>query len=277
MLKHTFRHLTDIGPKKEALFWENRIFSWEDLLAQPTTGLARMRVSDQLKQEVVNSIRHHDAGDPAYFGDRLPPSESWRLFADFREAAAYVDIETTGLTDPEITTIALYDGRSINTYVNGRNLDDFPDAIRYYPLIITYNGKTFDVPIIETVFRIKLNAAHIDLRYVLKSLGHSGGLKRCEQQMGISRGRLSGVDGWFAVLLWRDYYWNSNLKALETLLAYNIEDVVNLEKLMVMAFNRKIARIPHLSIPPLPDPDMPPLPFAPDLATIDRLRYANAG
>jgi hypothetical protein len=39
-----------------------------------------------------------------------------------------VDIETTGLSVPpsEITTIALYDGKSVRHYVNGYNLDDFP-------------------------------------------------------------------------------------------------------------------------------------------------------
>jgi len=56
------------------------------------------------------------------------------------------------------------------------------------------------------------------LRYVLKSLGYSGGLKSCEKALGLDRGDLDGVDGYFAVLLWRDYQKKHNEKALETLL-----------------------------------------------------------
>lgn len=277
MLKHTFCHLTAIGPKKEIFFWENRIVSWQNLLDRINDGHEKkQRISAHLKGELEDSIRHHATGNLKYFADRLTSKEQWRLFADFRQGAAYLDIETTGLTDPDITTIALYDGGSIKYYVNGQNLDQFRDDILNYPLIITYNGKTFDIPIIENFFGMKLDTAHIDLRYVLKSMGYAGGLKRCEKLMGISRGDLIGVDGWFAVLLWNDYCKSKNFKALETLLSYNIEDVVNLEKLMVIAFNQKISRLPHLQIDPLPEPIPPELPFAPDLATIDRIRHSRA-
>jgi uncharacterized protein YprB with RNaseH-like and TPR domain len=84
-----------------------------------------------------------------------------------------------------------------------------------------------------------MNQAHLDLRYILKSLGHSGGLKSCEHQLGLARGDLEGVNGYFAVLLWKNYR-NGNKKALDTLLAYNIVDTVNLEKLMMYAFEKKL-------------------------------------
>ena len=100
-------------------------------------------------------------------------------------------------------------------------------------VIITYNGKSFDVPFIERYFDIQLNQAHIDLRYILASLGYKGGLKSCEIQLGFNRGDLTDIDGFFAVLLWYDYLKNRNEKALETLLAYNIQDVLTLEMLMV--------------------------------------------
>src|SRR5262249_32749913 len=110
------------------------------------------------------------------------------------------------------------------------------------------------------------------LRYVLASLGYSGGLKGCERQLGIDRGELDGVDGYFAVLLWRDYQQGNNA-ALETLLAYNALDVVNLERLMVEAYNKKIEETPFALVNELPLP-IPPetLPFQPDLETIERIR-----
>jgi uncharacterized protein YprB with RNaseH-like and TPR domain len=54
-----------------------------------------------------------------------------------------------------------------------------------------------------------------------------GGMKSVEQQLGIKR-NLKDVDGYMAVLLYFDYINNGNKAALETLLEYNKEDVVNL-------------------------------------------------
>lgn len=193
---------------------------------------------------------------------------------EFRASVAYLDIETTGLSrwDSEITTIALYDGSTIRYYVQGQNLEDFLHDIKAYSLMVTYNGKTFDIPFIEGYFKTRLTQGHIDLRYVLKSLGYRGGLKSCEKALGLDRGDLDGVDGYFAVLLWRDYQRNRNVKALETLLAYNIEDVVNLETLMVLAYNMKMAQMPFSNQGPLPLPKCPEIPFKADPATLIRIK-----
>jgi uncharacterized protein YprB with RNaseH-like and TPR domain len=79
----------------------------------------------------------------------------------------------------QTTTIAVYDGTSIFTYVQGQNLDQFKEDIQKYKVLVTYNGKCFDVPFLQSSFGIKVNQVHIDLRYVLKSLGYTGGLKGC--------------------------------------------------------------------------------------------------
>jgi len=211
--------------------------------------------------------------NPNYFSDLLPANQHWRFFPEFRDSTVYLDIETTGLESwgNIITTIALYDNDSITYYINGQNLDDFPDDIRKYKIIVTYNGKTFDVPFIERFFGIKLNHAHIDLRYILGSLGYRGGLKSCEIQLGIDRGDLKDIDGSFAVLLWHDYKRNGNQKALETLLAYNIQDVLTLENLMVIAYNMKIKDTPFYRNQ-LPAPVLPEIPFEVDMDTVDRIK-----
>jgi uncharacterized protein YprB with RNaseH-like and TPR domain len=146
------------------------------------------------------------------------------------------------------------------------------EDIGRYNVIVTYNGKTFDVPFIEKYFGIEMTHAHIDLRYVLKSLGYGGGLKRCEKALGLDRGDLDGVDGFFAVLLWREFQQTGNIKALETLLAYNIEDVVNLETLMVLAYNMKLKDTPFSRTHALSMPKIPDIPFKPDRSTIERIR-----
>ena len=196
------------------------------------------------------------------------------MFPEFRDSTVYLDIETTGLKmwGFEITTISLYDGKTISYYVNGQNLEDFEKDIKRYKVIVTYNGKSFDIPFIESHFDIKLPHAHIDLRYILASLGYRGGLKGCEKQLGIDRGDLEDVDGYFAVLLWYDYIQNKNQKALETLLAYNIQDTVNLETLMVLTYNMKLKDTPFYQLHQLREPQQPDLPFEADRKTINRIR-----
>ena len=273
MLRNTFCHIPGIGVLTEKRLWESGILSWDsefDCGKAPLTA----RRKDTLTRYIEESRGHTRNLNPGYFADLLPANLHWRLFAEFRNLVAYLDIETTGL-EPwghSITSIALYDGKSIKTYVQGQNLEDFERDVEAYKIIVTYNGKCFDVPFIQWYFRIRLDQVHIDLRYVLKSLGYSGGLKGCEAQLGIDRADLTGVDGFFAVLLWNEYSRAGNEKALKTLLAYNIEDVVNLETLMVKAYNMKLNETPFGHSLRLDPPARPESPFEPDLATIRKLK-----
>jgi uncharacterized protein YprB with RNaseH-like and TPR domain len=230
-----------------------------------------------LQSAVRTSLARLQDGDAQYFGRHLPSHESWRLFPEFQHSIAYVDIETTGLGGPSdyITTIALYDGRAIYTYVQGQNLDQFAQDIARYRLLVTFNGKSFDVPFIRNDLGIDVAHAHIDLRYVLASLGYKGGLKKCERTLGIDRGNLVDVNGYFAVLLWKDYHGGGNPRALDTLLAYNVLDVVNLETLMVLAYNQKLEGTPFEETHPLPLPDQPENPFQADMETVYRLKLAH--
>ena len=169
----------------------------------------------------------------------------------------------------------MYDGRSVRYYVNGNNLDEFPRDLNDYPLLVTYNGKTFDVPFIERYFGIRLPQAHIDLRYPLRSLGLTGGLKSCEQQLGIVRPGPEDVDGPVAVLLWNDYRRQKNVRALETLLAYNTQDTLNLHSLMVYTHNEKAKATPFSASHTLPSPSLPVPPFEPDKETVERFRQGS--
>jgi len=273
LIQHSFIHIPGIGLKTEQRFWECGIRCWDDFSPDCPIRMSPSKMRT-INTSLEASRRHLKAQDPNFFSERLPPNQHWRLFSSFRESTAYLDIETTGLDAwrCEITTVVLYDGKSVQYYVNGRNLDDFTEDISKYKILVTYNGKSFDVPFIEKQFGITLDQAHIDLRYVLASLGYAGGLKRCEYLLGISRGDyLKDIDGYFAVLLWYDYARNSNRKALETLLSYNIQDTVNLETLMVTAYNMRTSHTPFHQ-DPLPEPVSPLIPYSADMETVDRIK-----
>lgn len=272
MLKNTFLHIPGIGIKTEKRLWKSGINDWDHILTHRQKGIPPKK-HDALSECVKESKYQMASSNPNYFAERIPPSHHWRFFPEFRNSTVYLDIETTGMSRhyETITTISLYDGKSIFYYVKDQNLDQFPKDIKPYNVIITYNGKIFDVPFIERYFGIRLNHAHIDLRYIMASLGYKGGLKSCESQLGFNRGELTDIDGYFAVLLWHDYLKNRNEKALETLLAYNIQDVLTLEVLMVIAYNLKIKDTPFYQNR-LPEPVSPESPFRVDLKTVERIR-----
>jgi uncharacterized protein YprB with RNaseH-like and TPR domain len=272
VLRKTFCHVPGVGIKAEQQLWAAGAVSW-DAIAEAGKALGPRR-RERLARHLEESHRQLADNNPAFFAATLPAGEHWRLYPEFRESVAYLDIETTGLGGPgdHITTIALYDGRTIRHYVHGRNLAEFARDIGSYKLLVTYNGKCFDLPFLRTAFGIPLDQPHIDLRYVLASLGYKGGLKGCERRLDLDRGDLADVDGFFAVLLWRDFQRNGNPEALETLLAYNIRDVVNLEPLLVKAYNFKAAQTPFGSAVALDPPPPPPEPFRAHAPTVNRLR-----
>ena len=273
MLQNTFMHIQTIGAITEQRLWESDLWDWNaftDDISIPLSGKRKFL----LQKGIEESRQHLYQNNPVYFSKCLPANQSWRFFPEFRNSLIYLDIETTGLDRyyNSITTIAIYDGHEIKRYVQGQNLDDFIEDIQRYKVIVTYNGKSFDIPFIESYFNIRLNHAQIDLRYVLYSLGFRGGLKGIERQIGTDRGDLRDVDGFFAVLLWQEYQRTGNQKALDTLLAYNIQDTVTLENLLVTAYNMKIGQTPFFTTHNIEIPIPPVNLLRADLETVDRIK-----
>jgi hypothetical protein len=59
---------------------------------------------------------------------------------------------------------------------------------------------------------------------------------------------------------------------LEILLAYNIQDVVNLEFLLVLSYNLKLKETPFAQSHQVPFPEQPEIPFKADTGIIEGLR-----
>ena len=273
MLTSTFCHIPRVGQHVEAQLWAHGIHSWDD--THTHADVERLaRHTPHFQQHLEASRAALADNDARFFADALPAQLQWRLYPEFAHATAFLDIETTGLTGTHdyLTTVSLFDGRALHYYVKGLNLDRFVDDIHQYKVLVTYNGRQFDIPYLERYFRIKLPQAQIDLRFMLHRLGYKGGLKGCERQLGIARGELDGVDGYFAVLLWRDFIQHNNPAALETLLAYNMADTVNLATLLAMAYNMNVRQTPLAAARCVALPTLPEIPFAPHAETIARVR-----
>jgi uncharacterized protein len=105
--------------------------------------------------------------------------------------------------------------------------------------IVTFNGDLFDIPFIKKHLDIDLRSNHrsLDLFKIKKKLGIKGGLKELEKMYGIAR-KTEGVNGYKAVLLWEMYTKKGRIDALDLLLEYNKEDVINLISLEEILFSQ---------------------------------------
>lgn len=236
MLTSTFIHIREIDAKAERALWKQGATSWSAFLAEPE----RFVVGCDLKaavRGVENGLRRLEAGEYQYFTRRIPKREHWRLFPEFRDTVAYLDIETDGRAGQAISVIGLYDGVDYLPYVQGDNLFEFVDAVSHYSVLVTFFGGGFDLPVIQREFpSLRLDQVHIDLCPLMRQIGFRGGLKAIERAVGIERSpETQGLTGRDAVRLWRNAQRGSQ-SDLDLLLAYNREDVVNLEQLMEMAY-----------------------------------------
>ena len=91
----------------------------------------------------------------------------------------------------------------------------------------------------------------------------------------MDRGDLKDIDGFFAILLWDDYQKTGDQKVLETLLAYNVQDTINLENLMVTTYNLKIRQTPFYDNLLVEESTPPANPYRVDLETVDRIKSGS--
>jgi uncharacterized protein YprB with RNaseH-like and TPR domain len=238
MLRNTYIHIPGIGSTTELRIWESGIKNWEEYLENQDAVKIPRTKRRSLLPAVEESIEQLSEGNHLFFAYRLPPGLQWRAYRHFIERTAYVDIETTGLFAgcDKITMIGIYNGKETKTYIRGINLEEAAAELAKYKQLITFNGARFDLPFIEHEFPGFFNHIHIDLLYPLKKIGYSGGLKKIEIELGISRSdETEGITGFDAVRLWNRYE-RGDEEALDLLVKYNQEDVVNLEKIIRMTY-----------------------------------------
>jgi uncharacterized protein YprB with RNaseH-like and TPR domain len=238
MLRATFLHLPGVGPATEAALWREGVRDWKELAERWPGGTSHPLPGANLARELAASERALAEGDVAWFGRRLPEAEHWRLYSHFTDRTAFLDIETTGLSPYAgiVTVVAVHGGGRTRSFIAGEDLEELPAYLRQFPILVTFNGRQFDVPFLEACFpSLVAPPVHIDLRFVFYRLGLAGGLKRIEERLGIGdRTGVEGIRGLDAVRLWQEYR-RGNRASLDQLVRYNRADTVNLEPLLVRA------------------------------------------
>jgi hypothetical protein len=234
MLRNSFLLLRGIGTQRERTLWTRGITDWKAFLHEATIR----GISDEMKQTMDEELRTADrmltGFETSYFATRLRTRDQWRCLNDFSDRVVFLDIETTGLSlSSPITMVGIYDGVRVHSLIRGMGLtrDNLQAILGKAGMIVTFNGASFDLPVIESQFPgVIPQVPHVDLRYPLRRLGYAGGLKRIEVDLGIERDkRIAYMTGENAVYLWKLWEKHGRRNALDLLIEYNSEDCRNLK------------------------------------------------
>lgn len=235
LIRETLVHLDGIGPGTELKLWRAGISDWADLRSTKFARRAHLARALEASEDALTR------GDLAFFFQRLPVTDRWRLFYDFADSFVGVDIETTGLSVYDvITLIGVETEAGYRTFIRGANLEEAVPILEAAAALITFNGTLFDLPFIRRTFPgIHLPAPHLDLRFLGRRVGLRGPLKTVERLAGFARSdELSALGGFAATVLWSEFAHERNVAALELLIKYNAADTAVLKPMCQLIVNR---------------------------------------
>jgi len=233
MISSSFIFLENISTGKEQNIWKQGIYNWHDFLnTKDIQGISKKRkiyYNKRIQEAQVALARR----DTSYFLNKLPQSEMWRLYNDFKRDAVFLDIEVTGVNKhDDITMIGLYDG--IDTKImfsHNFNEQELKQELSKYSIIVTYNGATHDIPYLKKRYKNLIpNIPIIDIKTTAQRLGFTGGLKQIEKEFKIKRNKI--IDNFHSgdpKRLYRMYKATGDEYYLNLLIEYNEGDIINLK------------------------------------------------
>lgn len=255
MLTASFCCFRGVSEAAERRWWSQGCLDWQHF-ERRGRDLVSAKKYDAVCAQISEARIAHRLGMCDYFLNRLRGVHRARVYSEFRERVLYLDVETTGLKPTDhITTVVVYSEGTLHSFVRGQNLSAILHLLCRGGLLVTYNGTRFDVPLLRSAFSVDLAMPHLDLAPVLRAMGCRGGLKAAERQLRCARHGSVGVNGAHAAELWRAYRQEASLAALESLLRYNAEDALSLERILIRAYNESMSSYPLRVV--LEEPDQP--------------------
>ena len=243
MLESSFLHFDGIGTKREREFWRSNVFSWAQM---PSVVNKQLHFPFDDESPLHNSPiqQYYDAldqGDADFFAQKLKRREHYRIALTFPSDTMFLDIETTGLSRyyHEITLIGWSIGDKYNVLINGDPTETFYTDLAKAKAIVTFNGIIFDIPFILKAYpNAPIPSTHVDLRFLSKRVGLTGGQKEIERKIGKSRSaEISEIIGETAPLLWYRYR-HGDESSLRDLIKYNHADIEGMKRIFDVAVRK---------------------------------------
>ena len=245
MIRRTFQLVPGIGPWREKDLWARGFETWEAVRAGGDAALGA-RLHAELRAGIERAEAALDCGDLETLVRMVPAREHWRLWPLVADEALCLDIEADGVGERQRPTVAgCLDGEALATFIDGRNLESLPGRLAGRRVWVTFNGASFDLPVLRAAFPgLPRPVFHLDLKPLCRRIGLGGGLKSAEDRLGIARpSHLRGRSGMDAVLLWRAYHATGDVEPLRFLVEYNLYDAFQLRAVADHAFNRAAERL----------------------------------
>lgn len=243
MLRATFQHLVrGISADKEAALWRKGVLSWEDFEKTHTVQRALFQDSVDANSLFSNARAALHAEDAAFFANCLGPREKFRIPLSFPNKTIFLDIESTGLSRyyDIITMVGWSYQGCYGACIRGQDDRELRAAMQDAEVIVTFNGSLFDIPFLRVGYPdLKIPPVHIDLRFLAKRVGLTGGQKLNEEVLGFKRpAEIADIRGEAAPILWHRYR-RGNLDALKLLIEYNHSDIEGMKYI----FDKVVAKL----------------------------------
>jgi uncharacterized protein len=238
-------------------------------------------------EEVTPLGRHlvvrNTYGDPHYHGNvrlgRFSCADLQRFMslmrskgsAVSRDAIVFLDTETTGIQGgtgmvPFLVGLGYFEGEDFRmAQYFMRDFDEEPslllaigDLLQRFKLVITYNGSSFDVPLLETRFTLaRLNSpfedmVHLDLLPGARRLwreGHGSCRLAALENKVVSFLRGPDIPGGMIPQTYFEFLQGRGVAAINAVLMHNVHDVLSLAALMVCACDRVVREPAALDSP----------------------------
>ncbi len=232
-LERTFQLVPRVGPWRERDLYAQNIETWAQFEAQ---AAIRTVMSEAIDADLLNKIGELRAavaeGSLARVAESVRAAEHWRAYSAFGDQTLFLDIEADG--DSEPTVVGIFDRHGVASFRRDTNLAELPQRMADSRIWVTFNGGSYDLPILRQTFEnLPQPLMHLDLKVLARRTGLTGGLKSIEEKLGLTRPpHLKGLKGLDAIRMWKMWTHQRDVKALRILTEYNLYDAINLRSIL---------------------------------------------
>jgi len=154
---NSFIGVSGVGEKTERGLWEAGVTHWDDFHPEPVGP----KTGERIEAFIDEGRSHLDDENVAFFDERFPLRRALASLRDVRRPGVFLR-HRDHRPEPQwcdVTTVSLHQDGETMTLVRGDDLtaESLRAAFADAGLLVSFNGKRFDVPFLETCYDVDLD------------------------------------------------------------------------------------------------------------------------